>query len=633
MVTLEELRRKLYGPKEPENKGGPRDIAREYGKGTDEEPKKFWNTTEIKILKKTIKEHKTSRLLANIIIFSLVLLFGLGVYIAYEIFFVQEEVNLTIAGPDGVETGERTDFVALIKNTGKIALYDVELNITYPEHTIAVANTGEAKGVAREKITFDKVLPGEEVKYDISVKFFGKIGDEETLTVLIIYRPENIQSRLIKKTDFTTHIARSPFVITLSSPEEISQNQRIELSFQINSEAKVIMANTSFRADYPSGFDFESAEPSPGFENNIWFLGDFAAGDSKKITIRGTIHGQPEEVKSFNGVFGQYNQATKEWLVFLEEAKGPKIASPFLFVRQDINGKREGTVNGGEGVRFTIFYKNNLSKKINDIVISEKVSEDVLNLNTLRVDSGAYDPVAHEIRWTGATLSELKDVGPGVSGTVSFYANLRPSPPLKSFSDKNFVLAAKAVIDTKNIPEEFSGVKLRYEDNLEFKINTKLTLNTRVVYFDSPVKNTGPLPPKVRKETTYTIIWQLANQSNDATAVEVKGGLPANVKWLGTVGDVPGVAMFNSASNEIVWNIPRVSAGTGILKPQATLIFRVALVPGEDQTGTSPVLVSRIIADGADSFTGEKLHDEKEDIVTVLDTDTTRDFDQWRVVP
>jgi len=93
------------------------------------------------------------------------------------------------------------------------------------------------------------------------------------------------------------------------------------------------------------------------------------------------------------------------------------------------------------------------------------------------------------------------------------------------------------------------------------------------------------------------------------------------------------VVVFNSASSEVVWSISRVSAGTGILKPQTALIFRVALVPGEDQIGALPILVSRITADGVDSFTDEKLHDEKDQITTSLDTDTSRNLEQWKVVP
>ena len=216
MATLEELRKKLYGRKAPEERKEERGILREYGKRPAEQSKRFWGGDGLRVLKRAGEDRKTNRLLVNILIFSFVLLLGTGAYIAYEIFFVREEVRLTVAGPDGVETGERAGFVIFIKNTGSVTLSDVELNVTYPEHAVALAPTGEPKGVTREKVLFERILAGEEVKYDFSAKFLCKTGDEEKLTALIIYRPENIQSRLTKKAEFTTRIIRSPFVITFT---------------------------------------------------------------------------------------------------------------------------------------------------------------------------------------------------------------------------------------------------------------------------------------------------------------------------------------------------------------------------------------------------------------------------------
>lgn len=586
----------------------------------------------MEVLKKTGLGRKKSGWLVNLFVFSFVILLGAAVYVSYEIFFVREEVSVTIVGPEGVELGERSDFAIFVRNIGRVGIATLELNITYPEHSVPLEPTGEPKEALREKITVEKVSPGEEIKHNISVRFLGRTGREVPISVLVIYRPENIQSRLTKKASFVPKITKTPFVIVSSSPEEVSQDQPLEVNFRILSEAKSTVENLAFRVDYPLGFKFISASPAPSFEDNIWLLGAIAEGEEKSITVRGTLKGQPQEAKSFNAVIGRFLPVTKEWLVFLEEAKGPKIASPFLYVRQDMNQRREGIVMPGENLRFTIFYKNNLTKKISDAFITTRLSEDVLNLTTLRADEGTYNPSSHEIRWTGATFPELKELNPGEEGSVIFSVNLRSSPPLRGFSDKNFVLTARTSIDTRSAPEEFRGVKLRYEDQIEFKISTNLTLNTRVTYFDSPAENRGPIPPKVRQETTYTIFWQLANQSNDAVNVTVKGGLPANVKWLGAVGDIPGSVIFNSAASEVVWSIPRLAAGTGVLKPQSTLVFQVALTPGEDQIGASPVLVTNILGEGIDDFTKEQLLVKAENITIQLSTDRERNFEQWKVV-
>lgn len=631
MPSLEELRQKLYGREEPEKRAIERERFRLQRGG--EGAKTFW-TDAAPRGGRVSPVRKRGRWFLNVFIFSFVVLAGVVLYVGYQVFFVREEVAIVIAGPEGIVAGERADFSIFVRNTGSSELKNVELTISYPEHTTPLfPPTGEAKPGSREHVTFEKIAPNEEVKYDVAFKTLGKIGDETELVVLAIYQPGNLESRFTKRASTGFRISRVPFTVTVAGPEEVSSAQDISMEFLVDSEAASAVSGLALRVDYPEGFEFISADLKPDFENNIWALGDLGRGASKKITVRGVLRGEPEEVKTFNASLGQYGPETREWFTFLEESRGPKVASPFLFLRQTVNSRRGGTLAGGELLNFALSYKNNLSKSVDGMVVAARLSEGLVNLTTLRIDGGVYDPVNHEIRWTGATRPELKKIGPGQEGVLNFSVALRPSPPLRSSSDRNFTLSSLGTIDLSVIPEEFQGIKLRYEDKLDFKIGTVLTLKGRAAYFDSPVQNSGPLPPKVREETTYTVFWQLANQTNDAVNLEVRGGLPANVRWIGAVGEVTGSAVFNAASNEVVWSVPRLAAGAGILRPQLTLAFRVSLVPGEDQIGLSPALVSGVRAEAVDDFTKEPLEVTVGNITIELQQDTVRDTAQWRVMP
>ncbi|MBI2639637.1 MAG: hypothetical protein HYW90_01975 [Candidatus Sungbacteria bacterium] len=631
MPSLEELRQKLYGREEPEKRLIERERFRSQKRGDG--AKTFWTDRSLRG-EKAPSAPKRGRWFLNVFIFSFVVLAGVVLYVGYQVFFVREEVAIVIAGPDGVVAGERADFSIFVKNTGRSELKNVELTINYPDHTVVLfPPTGEAKPGSREQVTFEKIAPNEEVKHDIAFKSLGKIGNEAELVVLAIYQPGNLESRFTKRASRMFRISRVPFAVTVSGPEEISSAQDVSMEFLVDSEAVSVVSGLALRVDYPEGFEFTSADPKPDFENNIWALGDFGRGTSKKIIVKGMLRGEPEETKSFNASLGQYRSETREWFTLLEESRGPKIASPFLFLRQTVNSRRSGTFVGGELLNFALSYKNNLSKPIDGMTVAVRLSEGLVNLTTLRIDNGVYDPLNHEIRWAGATRPELKRVNPGQEGVLNFSVILRPSPPLRSSSDRNFTLSSLGIIDLSVVPEEFRGIKLRYEDKLDFKIGTMLTLKGHAAYFDSSVQNSGPLPPKVREETTYTVFWQLANQTNDAVNLEVRGGLPANVRWLGTVGEVAGSAVFNAASNEVVWNVPRLAAGAGILRPQLTLAFRVSLIPGEDQIGLSPVLVSGVRAEGVDDFTKEPLKVTVGNVTIELQQDTVRDSTQWRVVP
>lgn len=632
MSSIEELRKKLYGKSPFSREEKSEEPLRGYRYKPGAEPKKFWRGEAFRMLAPKGKNGKRGRLLYQLFIFSVVLFLGIAVYIGYELFLAGDVVKLQIVGPEGVPAGEPQQFVVFLKNNGKVGLRDVELNITYPENTIPVAATGEEKQGTREKVVFPVVSPGEEVKHDIYVVFLGKAGEERTLSALAVYRPENIQSRLTESTKYPVAINRSPFVITVEAPEEISAGQDTAITFTVHSDAKFLLSDISFRVDYPEGFEFGSADPVPSVEKNIWTLGTLAAGDTKKITVHGVISGQPEESKAFHGVLGRFTPETKTWLVYLEETRGPTISSPFLFVRQDINGLRGGAVDGGTPLSVSVTYKNNLTQKVSNVVIRASVSEDLVDLKGLQVAGGAYNSAVHEIQWVPSSSPQLKELEPGETGVVSFQVPLRLSPPLRTLADKNFSAVFKASIDTNSPPDDLRGVKFRYEDVVSLKINTRLALASHIAYFDSPVPNTGPVPPRVGQETTYTVYWQLANQANDAVNIEVRAGLPPNVQWVGTVGDVPGNAVFNSASHELLWSIPRLAAGTGILRPQATLMFRVGLTPGANQAGTAAPLISPSQMRATDAFTSAPLAGQNEQLTTELSGDSTATQDQWRVV-
>ena len=222
MGELEELKKKLYGREEAEEeKWGERQAIRGYGRRGREETKTFWGGDGLEVMKKR-PTRKRSRWLVNLFIFSFVVLIGVALYVSYEIFFVREEINVTIVGPEGVELGERSDFAIFIRNIGRVGIETLELNITYPENSVPLELTGEPKEATREKVIFEKISPGEEVKHDIAVRFLGKTGDEVPISVLAVYRPENIQSRLTKKASFVPKITRTPFIISFGTPDRKS---------------------------------------------------------------------------------------------------------------------------------------------------------------------------------------------------------------------------------------------------------------------------------------------------------------------------------------------------------------------------------------------------------------------------
>ena len=94
--------------------------------------------------------------------------------------------------------------------------------------------------------------------------------------------------------------------------------------------------------------------------------------------------------------------------------------------------------------------------------------------------------------------------------------------PINNFNDKNFSANAAVKIDSSNIPAALQGTQLAGTDSVNVKLNSKLAIASKGYYKDNEMPNSGPLPPTVGQQTTYTIHWLVTNLSNDVDDVVVE---------------------------------------------------------------------------------------------------------------
>src|SRR5690606_7555986 len=65
--------------------------------------------------------------------------------------------------------------------------------------------------------------------------------------------------------------------------------------------------------------------------------------------------------------------------------------------------------------------------------------------------------------------------------------------------------------------------------------NSDIAIIPRVQYYEGAFQNSGPMPPRVNVPTTYTLVFQITNSSNEVTGGELSTTLPPYVNWLNTV--------------------------------------------------------------------------------------------------
>ena len=152
-------------------------------------------------------------------------------------------------------------------------------------------------------------------------------------------------------------------------------------------------------------------------------------------------------------------------------------------------------------------------------------------------------------------------------------------------------------------------------------ISSNVLLNSRITYFSGKLINSGPLPPKVDKETTYTVILSVSNSLNDVADGKVIMTLPPYVRWMGVVSPSDEKVSFNPIGGEVEWEIGDLYRGVGYSKEAREIQFQIAFIPSLSHVGLEQVLVDNIAFMGMDTFTDSEIKVANKQLTTNLKTD------------
>jgi len=382
--------------------------------------------------------------------------------------------------------------------------------------------------------------------------------------------------------------------------------------------------------------DYQKASPTPSFADNSWKLGEMTQGEKRHIEVKGIIQGEDTQEKVFRIYTGIAKSDTSPELdtLFSSLLSGLIIKKPFLGVQIAANGSLDPNfVLDGSGADMTISWKNNLTDKIIDGQIEASIKGEVINRNTFRLgDDGFYRSADDVLFWDQRTTKSLKLIPPGGASNVGFNFQLLPlasgNTTIRNPEIEVGVSVKGKRVSESNVPEAIDSFVTK-----KFKVATNLQFTGRSVYYVGPFENTGPMPPKVQNETTYTIIWTIHNTSSDVSGAQVKTVLPPSVEWKGLVSPNGASLTYNPVSHQILWNIGKVKAGTGYETEPQEVSFQVGLTPGLAQVMKQPALVLSTTFSGKDDFSGVSINRTVSPLTIMLLTDPQFDPRFSTVVP
>ena len=532
-----------------------------------------------------------------------------------------EQARLTVEGGEEIVSGDKVLWKVTYRNDNAIALEDAELVFQFPESAQPVVGEFTQRGLNREVIQLGTIEPGVQGQEIFSAILFGEQDADLEAEVSLEFRPENSSARLAKRVPLISRVTSTLLGLQLDIPEEVQAGQEITATIKVVSSSKSVFRNLTLGIDYPDNFDFISANPSPTRGDTIWDIGDIPEGDERTIRVRGRINESTSE-ESFQVQIGLYDQVNNTFTPFNKIAETLVTASTLLSVNLDFRGvEDDDIVFPGDTISVFVNWKNNLPVTVTNAIVEVSLAGEFFDFETLDSDTGEFNQALSALRWIPARRQELVTVEPGQGGTFEFKVDVKETVPIRSLADKNYSVLFRARMSSLDVPVGYEGVNITNQEERAIRIATLSQFQQKVVYYDSRVLNTGPLPPRVGEETTYLVVWSLANSFNDLEDVRIRATLPSYIRWLGEVVPFDPALQFSSRTRELEWRPGDIPAGTGSLHPTREVAFRIGLTPSVPQIGGTPELVSDAIMTGRDVFTKIEIRHERDRLTTSLRED------------
>ncbi len=548
-----------------------------------------------------------SSIFKKFFIFSLGFFFIAVSYAAY-MFFVggntvsNNNIDISVQGNTFTAGGEELPLIIEITNRNNSSLDLVDLIVEYPK-----SSSGEAtQDTERLRQSLGSIPAGAVRNENIKVVLYGEQGSLRTIRISIEYRVEGSNSIFTKEKTYDVSINSSPIDLTFTAPDKISSNQEMTLGIKAALNSNKVVSGVLLKVDYPLGFEFISASPTPTLGNNVWSLEDLAPGAEREISILGKMvdvsDGEEKTFRVWSGTQAK-NDKSAIGVVFNSLSDVVLVEKPSIEARLYVNGsyQREYSAGSKEKVFAEVRWANNLDTSINDLDIRVKLGGNSLSRQSITADRGFYNSLIDTIIWDKSSIREFSQVDPGESGSLYFSFSPAMVSPTAGPSVAPSIYLDLAISGRQSI-DGFGSNTLSGTESKIIKISSDVGFANKILYYSGAFKNTGSIPPKVEKETTYTVVWSLSNTSNNISKAKVRTTLPAWVRYVGSISPKIEDVKYNATTKEVVWDVGNLSKGAGVSGLDREVSFQIGFTPSLSQRGSSPNLINSAVLTGHDDF-------------------------------
>ena len=536
------------------------------------------------------------------IILTVMLAVGLVIFLLYRSsMFSKGILRLEILGPEMAKIGDEIEYVVRYKNNGNFTLEKPKLIFYMPENSL----TEDGKTIINQDLK--DIYPGGEEIVKIKTRLLGKEGDLKTAKASLSYTPKNLTVKYESDTTFTTKIDSVPVTLDFDLPSKAEKGKSLQYSINYFSNVDYPLENLSLKISFASGFDFSSSDPV-SLDNSEWKLQTLNKAQGGRVSIKGNISADASQNLTFSAELGMKQNGN--FIVIKQATKDVQVIQPLLLITQQINGSSDYVASPGETLNYQIFFRNIGSTPFDNLFAVVKIDGLAFDLPSLQVQDGQAQSNDNMIVWDSTQAPQLRRLDVQQQAEVDFTIKVK-SDWLPSVSDSENAV----ITDTVNISQ--------ITQKFTTKVNSGLAISQKGYYKDSGISNSGPIPPKAGKTTTYAINWEIKNYFSDAKNVKVKATLPAGVSLTGkiTPQDESANFSYDSASHEIVWSAGDILAGTGVNGDPVTLSFQISLTPTNSQKVSAAQIIEQVQISGENQFTNTLITAQDSGISTSLPDD------------
>lgn len=538
------------------------------------------------------------------ILFAIILAVGGAIFYQWWLknAFHQDRVTVSFEGPKEADSTQVVKYIIHYNNNNRVTLKNAEISLNYSENFQPTDNLNlKYLSPTSSKIFVGDIKPMSQGSMELKGVFYAPKDFPIYLDGQIHFTPSNGSNDLFVEDKIGVKITAAPVTLDVSAPKQAVNGDALEYVINYKNLDVRRISNVQIKVDFPQGFKLSTSQPKASENDSVWYVGNLEANQGGEIRVRGQINGNNNEGKNIVATLG-YMGEENNFVVYAKQELTTRMVSPVLTVTQKLDGKVNGVVNGGELLKYSITFQNTGTTGLRDAIVSAEIRGKILDFSQINVEKGSYDSTKNLITWKASDVPELANINPNAGGVVHFSIPVKAVILVDNKLDKNFVISSVAKIDSPDIPTPLDSNKIIGSNSLELRLASITSFDTKGYYADSKIKNSGPIPMQIGKETTFTIHWIVTNISNDLTDAKVVASLPSGIRWTGQVYPSGEKVSYNPRTNEIVWDAGDIFAGAGAISPAREVEFQVGVTPQINQAGEPIDLVNASIFTAKDVF-------------------------------